>query len=169
MGTDGQKPRTSPLVLLSLCLSLFAVALAAMALLMVYDQIRPGHPLGSALQIQSADWNWEGKIARVEKYLDRVRATLSKGGEKSNEAADEQMGSIRAELDAWRKAAEPRLQETISQLSKQTEDVRAALKERSAQVSEKLEALAGSLRAFRDKIVTKTTESPPKAKTETAK
>ena len=166
MGADGQKPRTSPVVLLSLCLSLFAIALSGMALLMIYDHIRPGRLPGSALQIRTAEWDWEGKIARVEKYIERVRASLGKGGEKSNETADEEMSSVRAELDAWRKAAEPRFQETISQLSKQTEDVRAALKERSAQASEKVNALAESLRAFRDKIIAKKPATPPEAKSD---
>jgi len=161
MAADGQKPRVSPLVFLSLCLSLLAVALSLIALLVANDQMSLDRRARSSAEIHAVKWDWEGKIARVEKALERARAFLTKGGDKSRDSADEQVRSVRDELDAWLKAAEPRFQNMIAEMSKQADEARAALRERSEQAAEKINALGESLRAFRDKVGSKKSKATP--------
>jgi len=164
MGAEGQKPATSFLVFLSLCLSLFAAVVSVIALLMVNDQYGLTRKARASQEIRSIGWDWEGKIGRVEKALDRARGILSKGGEKSHESANEQMRSVLGELDAWVKVAEPRLQDMIAQMSKQAEEARTALRERSEQATAKLNAFGESLRAFREKVGLKKGETPAEEK-----
>jgi len=160
MSPNGQKPATPPLVFLSLCLSLFAVALSAIALFMVNDQTRLTRKAYESQEIRSAKWDWDGKIGRVERYLDRARGILTKGGDKSHETADEHIRSVRSDLEAWAKAAEPRFQDMIAGMSKQVEELRAALRERSEQTATKLDDLAESVRAFREKLGLKKGKAP---------
>jgi len=169
MGAEGQKPVTSPLVFLSLCLSLLAVAVSVIALLMVSDQMSLDRKARSSAEIRVAKWDWEGKIGRVERVLERARESLSKGGEKSHESAEEQVRSARGEFDAWVKGAEPRFQEMIAEMSKQAEEVRAALKGRSEQAGERLNALGESLRAFREKVGSKKSKAPTESSKDSSK
>jgi hypothetical protein len=164
MGAEGQKPGTSPLVFLSLCMSLLAVALSAIALLVANDQMRLDRRTRASAEIRTVQWDWEGKIGRVEKALERARGLLTKGGDKSHESAEEQVRSVRGELEAWVKAAEPRFQDLIAEMSKQADEARAALRDRSEQAGEKLNALGQSLRAFREKVGLKKGETPAEEK-----
>ncbi len=164
MTPSGQPPRTSPLVLLTFCLSLLALALAGVALLMIHDHIAQTEsaPAAPAVSIPSlpaapasSEWNWESSIARVEKALERAYNRLAQPGEKAEESAGEQVDSAQGEIASWRERAEPRLQEGIAAIVKQAEEVRAALREKSGQAAEKLEALRQSLKDLREKIARK--------------
>ncbi|MCX8036279.1 MAG: hypothetical protein N3D11_04320 [Candidatus Sumerlaeia bacterium] len=164
MMPSGQPPRTSPLTLLTFCLSLLAVALSGVALLMIHDHIAqtesaPAAPTVSIPSTPSAsgsgEWNWDNSIARVERFLDQAYNRLTQRGEKAEELAGEQVDSAQGEIAAWREKAEPRLQEGIAAIVKQAEDVRAALREKSGQAAEKLESLRQSLKNLREKIARK--------------
>jgi len=161
MARERERTGRSPLVLLSLCLSLLAVALSAMALLMVYDQTRPLGKSRDSLEIRRVDWDWERGIGRMEKHLDQLRESLLESGEKGREAATRQMRSVGSEMEAWVRAAEPRLQETIDRMSRQAEDLRLAVSERSEQAAEKLGALRESLHELRKRVGQKQTEVAP--------
>jgi len=136
------------------------VAVSVVALLMASDENGLMRQARRSQEIRTVKWDWGGKLARVEKYLESARESLTKGGENSHESADKQIQSLRNELETWLKAAEPRFQETIAELSKKADELRGALRERSEQASGKLNDLGESLRAFRDKLGLKKSPAP---------
>lgn len=159
MAPKRERTPTPPLVFLSLCLSLLAVGFSTIALLMVYDQIRTPRESRASLEIRAVGWNWEQRIGRMEKYLERLGGSLRESGEKGYETAREQMWSVRNEMKAWVKAAGPRLKETIGRMSAQAEELRLAVNERSERAADKLRTLRGSLRVFREQVGQKESEA----------
>jgi len=163
MGVEGQGPKASPVAMLSLCLSILAVALSGVSLLMVHDYV---HRVGAGL---TADGGAPARqpalkeqIARVEKVVEDVGSIVRRGDEKSSQSAEARMKSVRDEVNGWVRSVEPRLRDAAASLSEQVEDVRTALKEQSAGAGEKLDSLRESLRSLREKVAGSQSESPKK-------
>jgi len=144
--------RVSPLVVLSLCLSLLAVGLSLTALLIVYDQMTLSLRSRQSVEIRAVKWNWKERIDKVEADLDRAHYLIGQKSEESATALEKQLDAVCAELRAWIRAAEPRLKDTVAQMEKQAEQLRAAIGQRSEQAAEKLKALQTSIGEFRKKV-----------------
>ena len=165
MAVEGQGPRASPVAMLSLCLSILAVALAGVSLLMIHDYVRRvGGALTADRGVAGHQPTLREQIARVEKIVEDVGSIVRRGDEKSSQSAEARMKSVREEVSGWVRSVEPHLRDAVASLAEQVEDVRTALKDRSVRASEKLDSLRESLRSLREKVGAEQSEAAKKEK-----
>jgi hypothetical protein len=152
--------------LLSLCLSILAVALATTALLIVYDRTHPDVGIESPRRnTVSPEGAWQQRLDRLERRLDRIRTNLGSGDDEDRDAAGRQLDSIRDEITSWLETAEPRLRKTIDSLRADAEQARQALADKSEDTAASLETLRDSLQAFRKRVALQQEPTPPDGET----
>jgi len=163
MAEERKEPRRSPLVLLSFCLSLLAVALSLMALLMVNDLVTDERTPREALGVRRVEW--KPRIGRIEDRLDNIRDLIARENptEDDRQSLEQQLRSIHGELRSWLRAAEPHLHDAIEGIAAQADELQTALAGRSERAVEKLEALRTSLAELRKRTGPTEPGETPKA------
>ena len=158
MARDSSKSRTSPLVLLSFCLSLLALAVAGSALLIVYDKTHPRNVPKEKLGVETVGWNWEERINRIEASLKDLGERLEGADDASTGALGEEIDSILTEMRYWVRAAEPRLRDSVTSLTVHARQLKRAIGEQSKDAVEKIDQLYQSLEQLRKRTGTETPE-----------
>lgn len=151
MAKEHERTGRSPLVFLSFCLSLLAVAVSLVTLLMVNDLMKEQRLPRESLGVRRVEW--KPQIERIEERLERIKDLLARSdkSDEDRQSLDQQLLWVHTELKAWLRAAEPHVQDAVAGMAQQAEDVRKALSEQSEQAAEKLEALRKSLAVFRER------------------
>jgi hypothetical protein len=149
MARESDKSRSSPLVLLSLCLSLLALAVAGSALLIVYDKTHPRNVPKEKLGVETVGWNWEQRINQIEASLKEMGERLEGADNATTGPLEEKIDSILTEMRYWVRAAEPRLKDSVTSLTLHARQVKRAIGEQSKDAMEKIDQFYQSLEQFR--------------------